>query len=132
MIVALNNSEAVQKLCALSIVVPVYNQEKNVSAALARIKRVIESTGLSHEIIVVNDGSNDDTMSVLRREVMANSNIRIVTYSRNMGKGYAVKMGITDSHGDRVIFTDGDLDISPHVIAEYIKQLEEFDLVIAS
>ena len=132
MILALNNSEAVQKLCAVSIVVPVYNQEKNVSASLERIKRVIESTGLSHEIIVVNDGSNDSTMSVLRREVIGDSKIRVVSYSQNMGKGHAVKMGITNSYGDIVVFTDGDLDISPHVIAEYIKQLQDCDLVIAS
>ena len=132
MIVPAQGSEALNKLCKLSVVVPVYNQEKNVSTALARIKRVVESTGLSYEIIVVDDGSDDGTMSVLRREVIANSNIRIVTYSHNMGKGYAVKMGITNSHGDRVIFTDGDLDISPHMIAEYIQQLEECDLVIAS
>src|SRR2546426_9226279 len=106
MIVVSNTSEAVQKLCAVSIVVPVYNQEKNVSASLERIKRVIESTGLSHEIIVVNDGSSDSTMSVLRREVIGDSKIRVVSYSQNMGKGHAVKMGITNSCGDIVVFTD--------------------------
>src|SRR5207247_11016898 len=99
MFVPVTDTKALHKLCALSIVVPVYNQEKNVSAALARIKRVIESTGLSHEIIVVNDGSSDGTMSVLRREVMANSNIRSVTYRRHMGKGSEVNMGIARSHG---------------------------------
>src|SRR2546422_4546144 len=132
MIVPAQGSEGLNTLCKLSVVVPVYNQEKNVSAALTRIKRVIESTGLSYEIIVVNDGSNDDTMNVLRSRATNDSNFRIVTYSQNMGKGYSVKLGITDSHGDTIIFMDGDLDISPNSIAEYVKQLESCDLVIAS
>src|SRR2546422_3704952 len=109
MIVPAQGSEGLNTLCKLSVVVPVYNQEKNVSTALARIKRVIESTGLSYEIVVVNDGSSDDTINVLRNQATNGSNLRIVTYSQNMGKGYAVKMGITNSSGDKVIFTDGDL-----------------------
>lgn len=125
--------EALQKVnVQLSIVIPVYNQEKNVSIALDRIKRVVKSTGLSYEIIVVDDGSRDGTMNALRSEATHDSNLRIVSYSQNMGKGYAVKLGITSSHGDIVIFTDGDLDISPHMITEYIEQLQECDLVIAS
>src|SRR5438093_12402276 len=113
MIVPAQGSEALNTLCKLSVVVPVYNQEKNVSTALARIKRVIKSTGLSYEIIAVNDGSNDDTMNVLQSDAATDNNLRIVTYSQNMGKGYAVKLGITDSHGDTIIFMDGDLDITP-------------------
>jgi glycosyltransferase involved in cell wall biosynthesis len=109
-----------------------YNQEKNVLTALERIKRVAESTGLSYEIIVVNDGSSDDTLNALQEKFVSDSNIRVFTNPKNMGKGYAVKTGITNSHGYNVIFTDGDLHISPHRIAEYVKQLHDCDLVIAS
>ena len=133
MIVQNVGTEALQKLrVQLSIVIPVYNQEKSVSAALERIGRVIESTGLSYELIVVNDGSRDGTMTAIRSQASHNSNLRMVSYSQNVGKGYAVKTGIANSHGDSVIFTDGDLDISPNMISEYIRQLQDCDLVIAS
>jgi len=133
MIVSESASTSLGKLhIQLSIVVPVYNQERNVSAALSRIKRVLDSTGLSYEIVVVDDGSRDGTLDVLRREEKADGRVRVFSYSRNMGKGYAVKTGIIQSQGDLVMFTDGDLDISPYIIVEYIKELENYDLVIAS
>lgn len=131
MIVSESASTSLEKL-QVSIVVPVYNQERNVSTALSRIKRVLDSTGLTYEIVVVNDGSKDGTLDVLRREEKAGGRVRVITYSRNMGKGYAVKTGIVQSQGALIMFTDGDLNISPHIISEYLRQLEGCDLVIAS
>lgn len=117
----------------VSIVIPVYNQAKTISASLARIKKVLEATRLSYELVVVNDGSHDGTLEVLRIEQAKDPRIRVLSYSANMGKGYAVKTGVTQSLGELVIFTDGDLDISPHMISEYIRQLrEDCDLVIGS
>lgn len=133
MIVSESPSTSLGKLhLQLSIVVPVYNQERNVSTALSRIKRVLDSTGLTYEIVVVNDGSRDGTLEVLRREEKADGRVHVISYPQNMGKGHAVKTGIVQSHGRLVMFTDGDLDISPHMISEYIRQLENCDLVIAS
>lgn len=116
----------------VSIVIPVYNQASKISASLARIKKVLEPLGLNYELVVVNDGSLDGTLDVLRKEHNLDPRVRVVSYNRNMGKGYAVKTGVTRSRGELVMFTDGDLDISPYVISEYIRQLEDCDLVIAS
>lgn len=121
-----------EKAIQLSVIVPMYNQEKNASAALARIKQVLNSMTISYELVVVNDGSSDRTLDILQHEAKSDDRIRVVSYARNMGKGYAVKTGILASKGDLVLFTDGDLDISPHVIADYIKELDRCDLVIAS
>lgn len=121
-----------QKVIQLSVIVPMYNQEKNTHASLTRIKQVLNSMTLSYEIVVVNDGSTDKTLDVLNREAVSDRRIRVVTYSKNMGKGYAVKTGILASQGDLVLFTDGDLDISPYMIADYIRALENCDIVIAS
>lgn len=133
MIVSESAFAAPEKLhVQLSVIVPVYNQERNVSTALSRIKQVLDSTGLTYEIVAVNDGSKDGTLDVLRREEIMDSRVRIITYSQNMGKGYAVKTGIIQSRGALVMFTDSDLDISPHIISEYITQLQDCDLVIAS
>lgn len=116
----------------LSVVIPVYNQAKNVSASIARIKSVLESIGMGYEIVVVNDGSLDNTLEILRREEKQDPHVQLVTYAQNKGKGYAVKTGIMHTHGDTVLFTDGDLDISPNMIVDYVKQLGQSDLVIAS
>lgn len=116
----------------VSIVIPVYNQAKTISASLARIKKVLEPTELSYELVVVNDGSRDETLEVLKKEQAMDPRVRLLSYNVNMGKGYAVKTGITETRGEFVMFTDGDLDISPNIISEYIRQLEDCDLVIAS
>jgi glycosyltransferase involved in cell wall biosynthesis len=112
------------------LVVPVYNQEKNVSVSLARIKRVLDSSLLNYEIVVVNDGSTDGTLQVLNRE--SDPRIKIISYSANKGKGHAVRIGVLGTGGDLVMFTDGDLDISPESINDYVRELEHCDLAIAS
>ena len=119
-------------LCIISVVIPVYNQQNTISTSLARIRQVLDSLSSSYELIVVNDGSRDDTLKILQREQASNPQLKIVSYEKNMGKGYAVRKGILESIGHLVIFTDGDLDISPVTITEYIGQLAHCDLVIAS
>jgi dolichol-phosphate mannosyltransferase len=116
----------------VSVVIPVYNQERAISTSLARIGQVLNSLSRSYELIVVNDGSRDDTLKILQREQASNPRLKVVSYDRNMGKGYAVRRGILESKGDLVMFTDGDLDISPHIISEYIQQLQSYDLVVGS
>lgn len=116
----------------LSIIIPVYNQEKWVSASLSRISEVLDSTLLEYEIVVVNDGSTDRTFDVLKKEQEQDSKIHVISYPANRGKGYAVREGVMRSKGSTVIFTDGDLDVSPEVIKDYIDELGSFDLVVAS
>jgi len=116
----------------LSVIIPVYNQEKRVGVSLARIKRVLGSTLQAYEIVVVNDGSTDKTLDVLQEEQEKDPSIHIVSYPVNRGKGYAVREGVMRSKGSTVIFTDGDLDVSPEVIKDYIDELGSFDLVVAS
>ena len=119
-------------LCAISVVIPVYNQQNAISTSLVRIRQVLDSLSMSYELIVVNDGSRDDTLKILQREQASNPLLKIVSYEKNMGKGYAVRKGILESRGHLVIFTDGDLDISPDTISQYVEQLAQCDLVIAS
>jgi len=116
----------------VSIVIPVYNQELTVSASLARIKEVLDALAASYELIVVNDGSRDDTLRILQQEQASNPSLRVISYDKNMGKGHAVRKGILESKGDLVVFTDGDLDISPTIILDYIHQLKNSTLVVGS
>jgi dolichol-phosphate mannosyltransferase len=117
----------------VSFVIPVYNQEKQIRDLLIGIREIIKPIFLNYELIVVNDGSKDNTLDVLKKEQeKLGLNLHIISYDENKGKGYAVKQGVIESRGDIVLFIDGDLEISPKAINEYITELEYYDLVIAS
>ena len=116
----------------ISVVIPVHNQEKTISVLLSRIKEILNSTLRSYEIVVVDDGSFDNTFRVLQKEEKLDSSMTVISYIPNRGKGYAVKTGVMQSSGNLVLFADGDLDISHDKIKDYITELENCDLVIAS
>ena len=78
-----------------SIIIPVYNQEKNIPYLLERIKETLAATIQTYEVIVVNDGSYDNTLSVLINQHKLNPHLRVFSYAENRGKGFAVKMGVS-------------------------------------
>jgi dolichol-phosphate mannosyltransferase len=85
-----------------------------------------------YEIIVVNDGSMDDTKNILSRISSLDETIRLISYSINMGKGYAIKQGVLHSRGKYVMFMDGDGEISAEVLSKYLERMATADIVIAS
>ena len=116
----------------LSIIVPVYNNEEKIGQTLEKIKSVLEVSNLTYELIVVNDGSTDKTLAILEFEREKDPKVRILSYPRNRGKGYAVKTGVMTCEGSKCMFIDGDLDISPNSMTQYFRELKDCDLVIAS
>ena len=115
----------------LSLVVPVYNCEDCIYTSISRLKRVVDDNIDDYEIIVVDDGSIDDTPNILKNNLKDRS-IRIISYNKNKGKGYAIKQGVSLARGSKIIFIDGDLDIDASILSHYIKALDEHDIVIAS
>ena len=116
----------------ISVVIPVHNQETEISSLLIKIKEILNSTMQTYEILVVNDGSYDNTLNVLQKEELLDSCIKIISYTPNRGKGHAVKTGVMQASGSIIIFVDGDFNISHDKIKEYIDELKNCDLVIAS
>jgi dolichol-phosphate mannosyltransferase len=116
----------------ISLIIPVFNQQSKISFSLKKIKQALESAFSDYELIVVNDGSTDNTLTILGEITSMDPRIRILSYTPNRGKGYAVRYGVLHSHGEAVIFLDGDLDISPDSIKDYVERLSTSDLVIAS
>jgi dolichol-phosphate mannosyltransferase len=116
----------------LSFVVPAYNEEDYIEDMLGTIDAVIADKKLPYEILVVNDGSRDETLTNARRYAGRNGHVRVVTYRKNVGKGYAVKTGFMKTNGNIVIFADSDMEIDLTVISEYIDALKQGDIVIAS
>src|SRR5438067_13783554 len=91
--------------CDVSVVLPAYNERDNVAAEIDRIRAALDASGLSYEIIVVDDASTDGTADVLR-DVCG---IRLITLSRNGGSGTARRIGTTAATGAVVVWTDADM-----------------------
>ena len=92
-----------------SFIVPAYNESERLTVSLPKILDYVRQQALPSEIIVVNDGSQDDTADVVRRFMAANPDVRLVENPGNRGKGYSVRNGMLHATGDVVLFTDADL-----------------------
>lgn len=92
-----------------SIVIPAYNESQRIVPTLNRVLSYIAEEGWSAEVIVVNDGSRDDTAKVVRRYVETNPILRLVENPGNCGKGYSVRNGMLNARGDILLFSDADL-----------------------
>lgn len=115
-----------------SFVIPAYNEEESIETALFAIEEIVKPRELSYEIVVVDDGSKDLTLSRARRYANGSGHVKVVTYDKNRGKGYAVKEGFMQTEGEFVVFVDGDLDIDLNLVSKYVDALKHADIVIAS
>ncbi len=93
----------------LSIIIPAYNEQDRIALTLERVECYLSTLGKPFEIIVVDDGSSDDTLSIVNDIAAASSVIRIVSYKPNHGKGYAVRQGVSTARGEYIAFSDADL-----------------------
>jgi glycosyltransferase involved in cell wall biosynthesis len=94
---------------AYSIVIPAYNESARIPATLQSVVDCIRQRGWSAEVLVVNDGSTDSTADVVRAFAAANPEVRLLENPGNRGKGYSVRSGMLQAHGEIVLFTDADL-----------------------
>jgi glycosyltransferase involved in cell wall biosynthesis len=107
-----------QKPIDLSIVVPLYNEERVFDKLLPRLLESAENTGASYEIILVNDGSRDDTLSKMLDAARGNDHIQFISFSRNFGHQVAISAGMEFSSGEAIITIDGDLQDPPELFGE--------------
>lgn len=120
---------------AVSVVLPAYNEGEFIENALEKLESTISVDGLRYEVVVVDDGSIDDTrVKALRWSVRAvrNGHVRVVGYDRNEGKGFAVKTGFCAALGDVVVFADSDLDVDFEQVKRYVDALRDADIAIGS
>jgi dolichyl-phosphate beta-glucosyltransferase len=115
----------------LSIIVPAYNEEGRISPFLGRLDSFF-SKRKGYEILLVDDGSRDGTLKLMRQATDRNNNLRIISYRPNKGKGHAVRQGVMAARGRKIIFIDADGSISPDEIPKMEKGLERYDVVIGS
>jgi len=110
----------------VSVVIPVYNEEANLPHLLERLRPVMEKMGKSYEIIFVDDGSRDNTLSILK-SFLIYPEVKVVELTRNYGQHAAIFSGFSVVGGDIVITLDADLQNPPEEIPNLVKVMEEGD-----
>jgi glycosyltransferase involved in cell wall biosynthesis len=119
----------------LSIVIPMYNEAENVEATLNQVEEALASFQGGYEIIAVNDGSADRTPEILERVASKNRKVKVVSHSKNFGRGMALRTGFKESKGAIVVSIDADLSYDPRNIINLVDTLRrepDVDFVLAS
>lgn len=118
----------------ISLVIPAYNDGRHLAGTLETARRYLSESGLDWEIIVVNDGSSDDTAAAARAAMAACPAIRLVELPENRGKGAAVRQGVLAARGRNILFSDSDLSTPVEETAKLLAAVEGegYDLAIAS
>lgn len=123
---------ALQENIALSIVVPVFNEEQILPELVRRIQAAAESITPDYEIIFVNDGSRDSSMQQLQQLCPPGGRLHYLSFSRNFGHQIAITAGMDHASGAAIVTIDGDLQDPPELIAEmYAKYQEGYKVVYA-
>jgi glycosyltransferase involved in cell wall biosynthesis len=117
----------------ISIVIPAYNESERLGAPLGKITSFIAANGLNAEVIVVDDGSSDDTADIARRELSEYlpDRANVIRYEMNRGKGFAVKTGLQAVRSDIALFTDADLSTPIEELDKLIDPIRRGDCDVA-
>ncbi|OGK24687.1 hypothetical protein A3A46_01485 [Candidatus Roizmanbacteria bacterium RIFCSPLOWO2_01_FULL_37_13] len=109
----------------LSLVIPVYKQEKTIVKNLRQIKKIIDKIRYPHEIITVVDGITDKSLQKIKNAKI--SGVKTIGYIKNQGKSYAVRLGMKKAIGDYVMFIDSGMEIDPNAISMLLEHMEWYD-----
>ena len=105
-----------------SIVVPIFNEQETIPELYRRLAAVLDSLDGPGELLLVNDGSHDNSLSLLRDLTQHDRRLKVVSFSRNFGHQVAITAGIDHAVGEAVVVIDADLQDPPEVILELIKE----------
>lgn len=118
----------------ISVIVPAYKQEKTIAKDLLMIKEVLDKLSYRFEVICVVDGKVDKTFSNALRLAKKYSNLKVIGYETNKGKGYAVRFGMAESRGDIIGFIDSGMDLNPNGLSILLEHFELYsaDIIVGS
>jgi glycosyltransferase involved in cell wall biosynthesis len=114
---------------SISLVMPAYNEADNIEPMVAEATPALEANADSHEIIVVDDGSADETAAVTRRVMESYPNVRLVEHPVNKGFGAAVFSGFTSAEKDWIFYTDADRQFVLSEVERFVPHMDEADLI---
>jgi glycosyltransferase involved in cell wall biosynthesis len=113
----------------VSIVVPLYNEEENIEPLYKALKSVMDNEGNPYELLFVDDGSTDRTLTILRQFSQQDRNTRLLSFRRNFGQTAAFAAGFDHAKGDVIVTMDGDLQNDPADIPKMLSLIGEYDIV---
>jgi len=117
----------------LSVVIPAYNEEKNIEKTVRSVFSYLKEKSIEHEILVVTDGSKDKTNDIVRSLKMETPTLELLEYEQNKGKGFAVKLGMLRAKGDLRLFTDADNSTPINHLDKFMPYISEgYSVVIGS
>jgi dolichyl-phosphate beta-glucosyltransferase len=117
----------------LSIIIPAYNEQNRLPGTLKKTIEFLKKQAYNSEIIIVSDGSTDETVLLSNRFKEEFGNIRTIEYFPNKGKGYAVKTGMMEANGEYRLFMDADYAVPIEWVDEFLVKIKEnYDIVIGS
>jgi dolichol-phosphate mannosyltransferase len=108
-----------------SIIAPIFNESGNIQELYRRLREVMDSTGEDWEMILIDDGSTDDSVDLIRQYAAQDSRVKPVIFARNFGHQIAVTAGLDYSRGDAIVIIDSDLQDPPEVILDLISKWKE-------
>ena len=117
----------------LSIIIPCYNEGKRIGKNLRLIEKYLGAKRISYEILVIDDGSTDDTLEIVTAYETKVANLRVIKNPQNRGKGYTVRQGILQAAGDLRLFLDADGSTSINHLDIFLPEFERgYDVVIGT
>ena len=118
----------------ISVIVPAYNEERNLAVNIPVLERYLNAHFSDYEVIVVDDGSKDSTKDVAEKFALKNRKIKIVSCSKNRGRGYAVREGTRRAGYASLFMMDADIPsaVNLNIVREMLSELKANDIVIAS
>ena len=119
-----------KKIAQISVFLPAYNEEDNIKATIASVEGVLKKISCEYEILVVNDGSSDNTGEIVRDLIKRNNKIRLVNHSVNHGYGAAFKTGLYSVRYSYVVQMDSDGQFDFSQVEKFIEKIDQADLII--
>ncbi len=113
----------------VSVILPVYNESRFITEIFEEIKS-FSNKNPNFDFLFIDDGSKDSTKAILAELIKSSPRIKMISYSPNKGKGFAIRKGVENSLGEHICFTDGDLAYSLKYLKIFSESLEENDVVI--
>jgi len=118
---------------AITVILPIYNEAENLEKLIVDIIGTLENCGITFEVMAVNDGSKDNTLTILKSlQQKYPKNLRIASHVVNKGNGAALRTGIRHARGDIVVTMDADGQHNPKDIVELVSHIPPFDMVVAA
>lgn len=114
----------------LSVFFPCVNEAENIESTVKKAVRVLDGLKLNYEVIVVNDGSKDNTEEVVKKLEKENSRIRLINHRTNLGYGEALKSGFYSAKYDTICYTDGDGQFDFSEVTKFLEKIDDNDVIV--